>query len=1381
MKRIFLILTALTIIMGILPVISYADTNKAENGIVTWTFESPETAAQLTKGKYYLYDNTLSDAYSSEADAIKAVGESDSLLLYNQGASSGTTVGNGKYYTTYASGLYIYYTSKTAGKLFAEGSNLTTSSVFCQAETKSPAITVAAKKSEVTKVMFVPDSLLNNLSFNAADCATQATVAPTVTLTDINKKEVSAGEDGTYSGLYGTYTYTAQLEGYNTVTGQIDMTENNKVIQLDMIPVNSNAVRCVTDTGETLKTIAGEAASTIYYPAVIKQGKDYYKTEQVKSTNYGKTFTEAGVADVVYKKSPTIVYYTEAETALSDGTIASGDFSSGEAVANPLSAITTDTLPAGAYKMTAAGRNINTSGNASIYFTPTGEKNSSNHRAIIYKDSYAANSTARSIAENSTFTIDYQNPDRLQLDYIFIERMLDIPKISIDYGAEKLTGFETNGIYTIDGQAVEFIDNKLSLDEYIKSENSSIQIIRNSSDEKYLDSPAQTLEIPARPQAPADYTVTQPTTSEEKGSISGEGLQYSAKSGDTWGDWAVPPSEIEQGTIFKLRKAASSSAFASAETEEITIDTVASIVNHTVTFNTDGGSEIGSVTVTDCEKVAKPDDPIKTGHTFVKWQLNGADYDFNTAVTGDITLTAVWEINKYNATFDLAGGNINGSAENVVVQTDYNAVPTVPENPARTGYTFAGWFPEVAAIAEDTTYTAQWTENSYTISKNTPENGSVTLSKTSANMGEEITVTVNPSVGYKLASLTVNGETADVKINSYTFTMPAANVEIVAAFERKAVKSINITGASTITKGHTGAYTVTVTAEDDTDVTELYKSDIVWSVTGNSASDTKIEKDAENGSEAALTLDANEVGTDNKITVAVTIGEKVGNKEITVADEPHYHIEVSAVTGGTITLMSSNSVTANSTVTFTVMQSAGYVLKADSVKVNNGEVNVTENNGTYSFTMPAKAVTITAEFTPITYTITKTASQNGSFAVSAENEAAGTTVTISDITPDEGYELDAVTVTKTGDTNTKLTVTDNSFEMPNYHVTVAVTFKKKTYTVTFNVDGQTTEVKVEHGTTAEKKAPQNPTKDGYHFVGWIKGENTDDDVITVWDSITDNGVIYTAKFDENPPVTYTVTITGGEGIENIKLGSTEGQKSGDTYTFANVLAGTYTFDITYEVGYEKADDSVENITVSENKTSETVSAQKKKFTVTFKVDGQADIEVSNVEYGTAPTGAPHLEDTTERHYLGWVKGTDITSDVINLVDELITENTVYTAKYEPKVPQPEKVWLELLPKFKEWLQIEKITDKNKVMFSMSKKDNGAFTETDKFSVYIAVYDEGILQSVRKIDFEESESNTLKASISEPDNENYKVFIWTSKYEPVTGAITSSIVEANKLF
>lgn len=418
----------------------------------------------------------------------------------------------------------------------------------------------------------------------------------------------------------------------------------------------------------------------------------------------------------------------------------------------------------------------------------------------------------------------------------------------------------------------------------------------------------------------------------------------------------------------------------------------------------------------------------------------------------------------------------------------------------------------------------------------------------------------------------------------------------------------------------------------------------------------------------------------------------------------------------------------------------------------------------------------TAQWTKNSYTITKTSPQNGSFTVSGENAVAGDTIIISDITPDNGYEVDTVTVTKTGDTNIKHTVTNNSFEMPEYPVTITVTFKKKTYTVTFNVGGQTTEARVEHGATAETKAPQNPTKDGYHFVGWIKGENAEDDVITEWDTITENGIIYTAKFDVNPPTTYTVTITGGEGISNVKLGLTEGQKSGDTYTFTSVLAGTYTFDVTYAAGYEKSDLSPESIMVSESKTTETISAKKRKFTVIFKINGQNDVEVSDIEYNTAPTGAPSLTDTATRHYLGWVKGTDIAANVINLADERITEDTVYTAKYETLTPQPEKIWLELLPKFKEWLQIEKIADENEVTLSASKKNGSAFDETDKLSVYVAVYDGGILQSVKKVDFEDNANNTLQAIISLPDGENYKVFIWTSNYEPVTEAITSLTAE-----
>ena len=64
---------------------------------------------------------------------------------------------------------------------------------------------------------------------------------------------------------------------------------------------------------------------------------------------------------------------------------------------------------------------------------------------------------------------------------------------------------------------------------------------------------------------------------------------------------------------------------------------------YTVTFNTDGGNEISSKEVNEGEKVEKPENPTKEGYTFVKWQLNGEDYDFETVVTGNIELKAVWE------------------------------------------------------------------------------------------------------------------------------------------------------------------------------------------------------------------------------------------------------------------------------------------------------------------------------------------------------------------------------------------------------------------------------------------------------------------------------------------------------------------------------------------------------------------------------------------------------------------------------------------------------------------------------------------------------------------------------------------------------------------
>jgi uncharacterized repeat protein (TIGR02543 family) len=74
---------------------------------------------------------------------------------------------------------------------------------------------------------------------------------------------------------------------------------------------------------------------------------------------------------------------------------------------------------------------------------------------------------------------------------------------------------------------------------------------------------------------------------------------------------------------------------------------------YTVTFDSDGGSDVSAQTITKGNKADKPADPTKaftpltaglwlSNYTFAGWQKDGAAYDFDTPVTANITLTAVW-------------------------------------------------------------------------------------------------------------------------------------------------------------------------------------------------------------------------------------------------------------------------------------------------------------------------------------------------------------------------------------------------------------------------------------------------------------------------------------------------------------------------------------------------------------------------------------------------------------------------------------------------------------------------------------------------------------------------------------------------------------------
>ena len=137
------------------------------------------------------------------------------------------------------------------------------------------------------------------------------------------------------------------------------------------------------------------------------------------------------------------------------------------------------------------------------------------------------------------------------------------------------------------------------------------------------------------------------------------------------------------------------------QNEALTLYPVWNTNKYTITFDTNGGSEIAPITQDYGTEITAPDNPTRKGYTFKGWDKEIPE----TMPAENITVKAQWEINQYTITFDT-----NGGSEIAPITQDYGTEITAPDNPTRKGYTFKGWDKEIPETmpAENITITARW-------------------------------------------------------------------------------------------------------------------------------------------------------------------------------------------------------------------------------------------------------------------------------------------------------------------------------------------------------------------------------------------------------------------------------------------------------------------------------------------------------------------------------------------------------------------------------------------------------------------------------------------------------------------------------------------------
>ena len=156
---------------------------------------------------------------------------------------------------------------------------------------------------------------------------------------------------------------------------------------------------------------------------------------------------------------------------------------------------------------------------------------------------------------------------------------------------------------------------------------------------------------------------------------------------------------------------------------------------HYVEFDSNGGSSVERQIVRNGEKATEPKDPTKDGTEFVDWYDGENVFDFDTAITKDYKLTAVWadgsgsSSTSHTVTFVLNGGTGTGCEEQTVAVGGKAVKPST--DPKLRNAVFKFWsadgtneFSFDTVITADTTLTAIW-KTTFEVGETGPSGGTI--------------------------------------------------------------------------------------------------------------------------------------------------------------------------------------------------------------------------------------------------------------------------------------------------------------------------------------------------------------------------------------------------------------------------------------------------------------------------------------------------------------------------------------------------------------------------------------------------------------------------------------------------------------------------------